>query len=121
MATGIGWWYQSSKLSGRWVFLGRSSAPVAAVTLTDVNQDGRCDVIAYNNGSTDYNSPTLPLITSPGAQTSSVGATVSLRSTTRATETGLTAYRRQPEPRAGGVGESVLVDMPSRPSPSGLP
>jgi len=62
--------------------LGRASYRVANVTLTDVNQDGRCDVIAggnaYNNGATDYYSPTLPLITNPGPQTSTSGTAVSL-------------------------------------------
>ena len=60
MGTGIGWWYQSSKLTGRWVFLARSSYRVAAVTLTDVNQDGRCDVIA-NGTPTTTAAATSPL------------------------------------------------------------
>ena len=46
MATGVGWWYQSSKLANRWVFLHRSSLLLDRMTLNDVNGDGRCDITA---------------------------------------------------------------------------
>jgi hypothetical protein len=44
MATGIGWWYTSSQLGGRWVFLRRSTTLLGSLTLRDVDGDGRCDV-----------------------------------------------------------------------------
>jgi len=46
VATGVSWWYASSRLSGRWVFLDRSSAGLGDVILRDVTGDGLCDVTA---------------------------------------------------------------------------
>lgn len=45
-ASGAGWWYQSTVLGGRWVFLQRSTVLAAGVTLRDVDGDGRCDETA---------------------------------------------------------------------------
>jgi hypothetical protein len=54
IATGITWWYASSKLAGRWVYLNDSRKRVANVSVGDVTGDGRCDVTAdgvvYDNG-----------------------------------------------------------------------
>jgi hypothetical protein len=46
IATGATWWYASSALAGRWVFLNQSTVGVDGVTLADVNGDGLCDVTA---------------------------------------------------------------------------
>lgn len=54
IATGVTWWYSSSRLAGQWVYLNDSYKRVNEVTLGDVTGDGRCDVTAggvvYNNG-----------------------------------------------------------------------
>lgn len=46
VATGVTWWYASSRLGGRWVYLDRSSAGLGDVILRDVTGDVRCDVTA---------------------------------------------------------------------------
>jgi hypothetical protein len=46
IATGVTWWFGSSALGGRWVFLNQSPIRVADVTLVDVDGDGRCDETA---------------------------------------------------------------------------
>jgi hypothetical protein len=43
-ATGVSWWYASSAAANRWVYLNQSPRLVGAVTLGDVDGDGRCDV-----------------------------------------------------------------------------
>jgi hypothetical protein len=54
IATGVTWWYASSRLGGQWVYLNDSRKRVANVTLGDVTGDGRCDVtvdgVVYDNG-----------------------------------------------------------------------
>ena len=76
IATGVAWWYASSALGGRWVFLNRSPILVPNVDLTDVDKDGRCDVIA--GGQVFFNRDPQPLARSPGEITSSVSAPISL-------------------------------------------
>ena len=44
MATGATWWYASSRLNGRWVYMNQSTKKVNEVSLGDLNSDGRCDV-----------------------------------------------------------------------------
>jgi hypothetical protein len=44
IATGVAWWYASSALGGRWVFLKRSPKRLADLVLRDVDGHGRCDV-----------------------------------------------------------------------------
>jgi hypothetical protein len=59
MATGVTWWYQSSR-TGRWLYLRQSSASLSQTTLGDVNGDGRCDVSAGGQAflTPDANAPT---------------------------------------------------------------
>jgi len=54
-ATGVTWWFQSSRLSGRYVYLGQSPATGAGVQLGDRNNDGLCDVTA--GGTTFFSDP----------------------------------------------------------------
>jgi hypothetical protein len=56
LATGITWWYASSRLSGRWTYLTRSAKLAPDVTLADVNGDGLCDA-TDNNGTVVTSSP----------------------------------------------------------------
>lgn len=72
IATGVTWWYASSVLDGRWVFLHRSPARVANVTLGDVDGDGRCDMAA--GGQVILNPDPQPFARSPGNISSLVGA-----------------------------------------------
>lgn len=58
MATGVTWWYAASSQNGRWVYLANSVTRAAQVTLSDVNQDGRCDVTG--DGSVLYTGPAGP-------------------------------------------------------------
>jgi len=76
IATGIGWWYASSLLAGRWVFLNRSTTRVTGVTLGDVDGDHRCDVTA--NGTVLHNPDPQVRTVSPGAVTTVYGEPVSL-------------------------------------------
>jgi hypothetical protein len=46
IATGVTFWYSSSALDGRWVFVGQSPAPVGEVSFGDFDGDGLCDVRA---------------------------------------------------------------------------
>lgn len=45
-ATRVTWWFQSSRLAGRYVYLNQSTAAGSALTLGDRNGDGLCDVTA---------------------------------------------------------------------------
>lgn len=44
MATGATWWYRSTLSGYRWTYLSQSTKQGSALTLRDVNGDGRCDV-----------------------------------------------------------------------------
>jgi Tectonin domain/Proprotein convertase P-domain/Putative Ig domain len=44
LASGQTWWYQSSRLAGRYVYLAQSSAQTSDAILRDVTGDGLCDV-----------------------------------------------------------------------------
>jgi hypothetical protein len=48
-ATGVTWWFQSSLLGGRYVYLNESGAYGSAVSLGDANGDGLCDVTALGH------------------------------------------------------------------------
>jgi hypothetical protein len=76
IATGVTWWYSSSVLGGRWVYLNESPARVADVTLGDVDGDGRCDVTW--SGGVLLNPDPLPLAHNPGDQATAVGSYVSM-------------------------------------------
>jgi hypothetical protein len=76
IATGVTWWYASSVLDGRWVFLNRSPVRVADVTLGDVDGDGRCDMAA--GGQVILNPDPQPFARSPGSISSLVGAPVTV-------------------------------------------
>jgi hypothetical protein len=64
-ATGESWWFQSSRLAGRYVYLHQSTSTGSALSLVDRNFDGLCDVV--ENGTTV---PTNPDVTiGPGLWT----------------------------------------------------
>ncbi|SEO47066.1 FG-GAP-like repeat-containing protein [Actinacidiphila rubida] len=69
IATGITWWYQSSALGGRWVYLDQSTTRLADVSLGDVDNDGLCDV-GYPGG----------VFVNPGQGVSSTTATATVSS-----------------------------------------
>jgi hypothetical protein len=77
IATGVTWWYASSVLGGRWVYLNQSPVRVADVTLGDVDGDGRCDV-SWGGGNVLLNPDPQPLARTPGNQSSMVGWPVSV-------------------------------------------
>jgi len=64
IATGVTFWYSSSVLGGRWVFLGQSPARVDEVFFGDFDGDGRCDVSA--RGQVFLNPDPLPFARTPG-------------------------------------------------------
>jgi hypothetical protein len=76
IATGVAWWYQSSRLANRWVFLNRSPALVGAVTLADSNGDGMCDV---TSGGNVYPTTTNSLSLTQQAGTAAPGGSVTTR------------------------------------------
>jgi hypothetical protein len=77
IATGVTWWYASSVLGGRWVYLDRSPARLADVTLADVDRDGRCDVTASGTLHPGGGDGSRPLVQLPvGGLTSIAGAAV---------------------------------------------
>ena len=57
-------WFSSSVLGGRWVFLGQSPARVDEVSLGDFDGDGRCDASAQ--GQVFLNPDPLPFARNPG-------------------------------------------------------
>ncbi|GAA3283904.1 PASTA domain-containing protein [Dactylosporangium vinaceum] len=65
-ATRITWWFQSSRLGGRYIYLNQSTAAGSAVTLGDKNGDGLCDVTA--NGQVFASDPNVTI--GPGQWTS---------------------------------------------------
>jgi Putative Ig domain/PASTA domain/Right handed beta helix region len=81
IATGVTFWYASSMLGGRWVFLAQSPALVDEVTLGDFDGDGRCDVAA--RGQVFLNPGPLPFARNPGNVSTVLGrpATLSLIAT----------------------------------------
>jgi hypothetical protein len=46
IATGVTFWYASSAMDGRWVFVGQSPASIGEVSFGDFDGDGLCDVRA---------------------------------------------------------------------------
>lgn len=46
IATGVTFWYSSSAMDGRWVFVGQSPASVDEVSFGDFDGDGLCDFCA---------------------------------------------------------------------------
>jgi hypothetical protein len=60
----VTFWYSSSVLGGRWVFLAQSPARVDEVSFGDVDGDGRCDVFA--RGQVFLNPDPLPFARNPG-------------------------------------------------------
>jgi hypothetical protein len=48
-ATGATFWFESTRLAGRYVYLGQSTATGGRVQLADHNNDGLCDVTADGN------------------------------------------------------------------------
>jgi hypothetical protein len=71
IATGATFWYSSSVLGGRWVFLGQSPARLDEVTFGDFDGDGRCDVSA--RGQEFLNPDPLPFARSPGGVSTVIG------------------------------------------------
>jgi hypothetical protein len=71
IATGATFWYSSSVLGGRWVFLGQSPARLDEVTFGDFDGDGRCDVSA--RGQVFLNPDPLPFARSPGGVSTVIG------------------------------------------------
>jgi hypothetical protein len=78
IATGVTWWYRSTVLGGRWVFLEQSPTRLAAMTLADVNGDGRCDVQAGGVVHPGGGDGSRPIVRSPGAVTTITGSPVDL-------------------------------------------
>jgi hypothetical protein len=76
IATGAGLWYSSSMLDGRWVFLAQSPARLDEVTFDDIDDDGRCDVLA--RGEAFLNPDPQPFAQNPGNVSSVVGAPAAL-------------------------------------------
>jgi hypothetical protein len=64
IATGVTFWFFSSALDGRWVFLGQSPASLDEVSLGDFDGDGRCDAAA--RGQVFHNHDPLPFAQNPG-------------------------------------------------------
>ena len=64
IATGATFWYASSMLGGRWVFLAQSPARLDEVSFDDFDHDGRCDVAA--RGQVFLNPDPLPFAQNPG-------------------------------------------------------
>ena len=60
LASGETWWYQSSVLNGRWVYLTQSPVTGSAIKLGDVNGDGLCDVTA--NGAVFTTKPAVAAV-----------------------------------------------------------
>jgi len=81
IATGVTFWFSSSVLGGRWVFLAQSPASIDEVSFGDFDGDGRCDVSAL--GQTFLNPDPLPFAQSPGSVSTVVGtpATLNLSAT----------------------------------------
>jgi hypothetical protein len=48
IATGVAWWFTSSRVGGQWTFLARSSTRIADIIVRDINGDGRCDATGPN-------------------------------------------------------------------------
>jgi hypothetical protein len=46
IATGVTWWYASSAMGGRWTYVAQSATGINAITLSDVDHDGFCDITA---------------------------------------------------------------------------
>jgi hypothetical protein len=46
IATGVTFWYASSAMDGRWVFVAQSPASIGEVSFGDFDGDGLCDVRA---------------------------------------------------------------------------
>ncbi|UWE08373.1 FG-GAP repeat domain-containing protein [Actinacidiphila bryophytorum] len=57
LASGQTWWYKSSRLGGRWVYLNQVGATGSAVKLGDVDGDGLADATVGNR---TYTTPALP-------------------------------------------------------------
>lgn len=78
IATGVTWWYRSTLLGGRWVFLEQSPIRVAAVTLEDTDVDGRCDVVAGGLVHPGGGDGSRPIVRPPGNVTTIAGSPVDL-------------------------------------------
>jgi len=78
IATGVTFWFSSSVLAGRWVFLAQSPASVGHVTLFDFDVDGRCDVRVDTSGELFLNPDPLPFARNPGAVSSVIGRPAAL-------------------------------------------
>lgn len=76
IATGVAWWYRSTRLGGRWVFLEQSPSRLADVTLEDADGDGRCDVLTSGAVHSAGGDGSRPLIQSPGDVTTIAGTPV---------------------------------------------
>jgi hypothetical protein len=64
IATGVTFWFSSSVLDGRWVFLAQSPARIDEVSFGDFDGDGRCDATA--RGQVFLNPDPLPFAQNPG-------------------------------------------------------
>jgi PASTA domain/Putative Ig domain len=78
IATGVTFWYASSLLDGRWVFLAQSSARLGqdSFSFGDIDGDGRCDVTA--RGEVFLNPDPLPFARNPGTVSSVIGRPAAL-------------------------------------------
>jgi Putative Ig domain/PASTA domain len=76
IATGVTFWYSSSVLGGRWVFLAQSPARVDEVSFGDFDGDGRCDVSA--RGQVFLNPDPLPFARNPGNVSAVLGTPAAL-------------------------------------------
>jgi hypothetical protein len=71
IATGVTFWFSSSVLDGRWVFLAQSPARLDEVSFNDFDGDGRCDAAA--RGQVFLNPDPLPLVQDPGTVSTVLG------------------------------------------------
>jgi hypothetical protein len=76
IATGVTFWFSSSVLDGRWLFLAQSPARIDEVSFGDFDGDGRCDVSA--RGQVFLNHDPLPFAQNPGTVSSVLGAPAAL-------------------------------------------
>jgi hypothetical protein len=59
IATGVTFWYSSSAMDGRWVFVGQSPASIGEVSFGDFDGDGLCDVRARGQVFLNPNAPAV--------------------------------------------------------------